>query len=109
VGVAMVEKNEKSLRLSGQACTQTELFFLTKLSLQLKDTTERIKAVDAAAALVSLHSCVFATGVSSYYKILPPTSQPKNEKKKGLIRTAVELCCGCARCSTDTCKVFMKF
>jgi hypothetical protein len=56
---------------------------LIELSLQLKDTTERIKAVDEAAALVSLHSCVFATGVSSHYKILPPTPQPKNEKKKG--------------------------
>jgi len=28
---------------------------LTELSLQLKDTTERIKAVDEAAAVVSLH------------------------------------------------------
>ncbi len=73
---------------------------------RLKETTERIKAVDAAAALVSLHSRVFAIGVSSHYKILPPTPPPKNEKKKRLMRIAVQLCGGCARCSTDNCKVF---
>jgi hypothetical protein len=49
--VAMVEKDEKSLRLSMQVCTQTEFFFI-KLSLQLKDTIERMKVVDAVATLV---------------------------------------------------------
>ncbi len=52
VVATMVEKDEKSLKLLMQACTQTELFFFTELSLQLKDTTNRIKALDVIAALV---------------------------------------------------------
>jgi hypothetical protein len=43
----MVEKDKKSLRLSMQVCIQTEFFF-TELSLQLNDTIEGIKVVDAA-------------------------------------------------------------
>ncbi len=52
VVATMVEKDEKSLKLLMQACTQIELFFFTELSLQLKDTTNRIKALDVIAALV---------------------------------------------------------
>ncbi len=47
----MVEKDKKSLRLSMQVCIQTEFFFYW-LSLQLKDTIEGIKVMDAAIALV---------------------------------------------------------